>query len=100
MPQRDKNLLLKESVVLFKDNLTRQRFEQAFKYTGDNIPRTLKTQCEFGDLWMAKREQSCGLPAWHRLGECGKGQAVTSHAESQLELVAVCVVPLDAETRA
>lgn len=34
MPQRDKNFLLKESVVLFKDGLTRQSFKQAFKYMG------------------------------------------------------------------
>lgn len=63
IPQRDKNLLLKESVVLFKDTLTRQGFKQAFKYAGDNLPRTLKTRCEFGYLWMARRERSCGLPA-------------------------------------
>lgn len=63
MPQRDKNLLLKETAVLFQDSLTRHSFKQAFKYTGDSLPRTLKTHSEFGDLWMAKREQSCGSPA-------------------------------------
>lgn len=66
---------------------------------------------------MAKREQSCGLPAqslfargqhWYPWSsesfmsghQCDKGQAATNHGEPQLELVAVCVAPLGAETRA
>lgn len=61
VPHRDKNLVLKESGVLFKDSRTSQNFNQASKYAGHNLPSTLKIHCEFDDLWTAKTERSCGL---------------------------------------
>lgn len=48
--------------------------------------------------WAWGRLVSLKLWSRHRLDECDKSQAVTSHGESQPEPVAVCVVPLDAPT--
>lgn len=63
VPHRDKNLLLKESGILFKDSLTSQDFNQVFKYAGHSLPSALKIRSAFDDLRMAKTERSCGLCA-------------------------------------